>query len=146
MKTSFKPNKRVFDLKFLLCGNSGSGKTHLCGTYTTGPVHFYMLDKGGEKSLEKLIEERPQGSPTLSVDTFSKSEVNFSDFWHKFQLDEKEGFFDYMKEQNGLVVIDSLTAANHKAIKEICKACNITPSGIGQKLDNKKGMSMPHWG
>ena len=146
MKKPFTNAKRKFDLKFLLAGNSGSGKTHLCGTYDRGPVHFYMLDKGGEKTLEKIIDNRAKDAPTLSVDILSSSQVSFSDFWFKLQQDAKDGFFDSMMEQNGLIIVDSITAANKKAIDEICKSNNITPSGIGKKLDHKKGMSMPHWG
>jgi len=146
MKKPFTTAERTFNLKFLLAGNSGSGKTHLCGTYTNGPVHFYMLDKGGEKTLEKLIDKRSKTAPTLSVDVLSDSSVSFSDFWLKLQQDEKDGFFDYMAANNGIIILDSATAANKKAITEICTKCNITPSSIGKKLDNKKGMSMPHWG
>jgi len=43
-------------------------------------------------------------------------------------------------------VLDSLTNANLKAITEIAKKSLVTPSGIGQKLDMKKGMAPPHWG
>jgi len=55
MKKPFSVKDKSFNIKFLLCGNSGSGKTDLCARYTKGPVHFYMFDKGGEKTIEKII-------------------------------------------------------------------------------------------
>lgn len=146
MKKPFKANDRKFNLKFLVAGNSGCGKTHLFANYILGPVHFYMLDKGGEKTIEKLISDRDQNAPVLSVDNFSSAEISFSDFWTAFQQDEKDGFFDYLAENNGLLVIDSITNANKKAINEICKRSGVTPSGIGKTLDMKKGMAPPHWG
>ncbi|HKL47247.1 MAG TPA: AAA family ATPase, partial [Candidatus Izemoplasmatales bacterium] len=125
-----------------LTGNSGSGKTHFTATYTSGPIHYYMLDKGGEKTVEKLIGNRED----ITIDNFSSSDVLFSDFWKQFQSDAANGFFDHLAENKGLLVLDSLTNANQKAIFEICKKSGVTPSGIGTKLDNKKGMAQPHWG
>lgn len=145
MKAPYKPETRVFDLKFLLCGNSGSGKTHLCATYD-GPIHFYMVDKGGQKTLDKLIAKRPSSSGQISVDLMSGPEWTFGKIWKQLQQDEKDGFFDEMAAQNGLIVFDSLTTANQKAIAEICRLDNITQAGPGQKINMKKGMSMPHWG
>lgn len=141
-KTKLSARQRKFDLKFLLTGNSGSGKTHFTATYTKGPIHYYQFDKGGEKTVEKLIGKRDN----ITIDDFSKNDILFSTFWQQFQQDGEAEFFDYLAEQNGLLVLDSLTNANQKAIMEICKKSNVTPSGIGKKLDNKKGMSQPHWG
>ena len=140
-KTKFSKSKRKFDLKFLLTGNSGSGKTHLTATYLDGPIHYYIFDKGGEKTIEKIMKDRTD----ITIDNFSPSSVKFSDFWKQFQEDEKVGFFNWLVENNGLLVLDSLTNANLKAIKEIERTSGITPSGIGKKLDMKKGMSIPHW-
>lgn len=145
-KQAFKPLERKFDIKTIIAGNSGSGKTDFCSSYLSGPVHFYMIDKGGEKTLEKNRHKRTESNPTLSVDVLSDSENLFSDFWHQLQVDAKEGFFDEMAEQNGLVVIDSLTSLNAKAIKEIMKKNSLNPGAIGKKLNMKNNMSMPHWG
>lgn len=134
--------KKKFDLKFLLTGNSGSGKTHLTATYTKGPLHYYMFDRGGEKTIQKIAPNRKD----ITLDNFSSSGILFSDFWTQFQQDEKDGFFDYLAENNGLLIPDSLTNINLKAIAEIAKKSNVTPSGIGKKLDMKKGMAPPHWG
>lgn len=135
----------VFDLKFLLAGDSGSGKTHLCGTYTKGPVHFYMLDKTGEVSLRKLLKGRPEGSP-ITVDILSDDGVTFSDVWKKIQEDAKAGMFDYFREHNGLVVLDSITNGNIKALANIASLSGVRHADIGKVLDMKKGFSMPHWG
>jgi len=141
-KTKLKAKQRKFDLKFLMTGNSGSGKTHFTATYTAGPIHYYMLDKGGEKTVEKLMGNRED----ITIDNFSSQDVMFSDFWKQFQADGEAEFFEYLADNNGLLVLDSLTNANQKAIAEICKKSGVTPSGIGAKLDNKKGMAQPHWG
>ena len=141
-KTKLTERKRIFDLKFLLTGNSGSGKTHFTATYTNGPIHYYMMDKGGEKTIEKLAKNRTD----ITIDNFSDSETLFSDFWRTFQEDEKAGLFEWLKEQSGMLVLDSLTAANKKAIVEIERKSGITPSGIGKKIDMKLGMAPAHWG
>jgi hypothetical protein len=141
-KTKLSSKQRKFDLKFLLTGNSGSGKTHFTATYTDGPLHYYLFDKGGEKTIEKIMGNRTD----ITIDDFSDSKVQFSDFWKQYQEDEKAGLFDWLEENSGMLVLDSLTNANRKAITEICKKSNITPSGIGKTLDMKKGMSPAHWG
>ena len=149
VKTLGPPNKkklaskqRKFDLKFLLTGNSGSGKTHFTATYTSGPLHYYMFDRGGEKTIEKIASNRND----ITLDNFSDSSQLFSDFWKQYQEDEKAGMFDWLAENSGLLVLDSLTNANLKAITEIAKKAGVTPSGIGKRIDMKLGMAPPHWG
>lgn len=142
--TSFTPPDNIFDLTFLLVGNSGSGKTDFVSKYTKGPVHFYMIDKGGEKTIIKNMRKDKRSN--ISIDILSGNDVKFSDFWAKYQADEKEGKFDYLAKQNGILCVDSLTALNTKGIKEILAKDGKLPSGIGKKLDNKLGMSQPHWG
>jgi len=141
-KTKLTERKRIFDLKFLLTGNSGSGKTHFTATYTKGPLHYYMLDKGGEKTIEKLSKTRTD----ITLDNFSDNSILFSDFWRTFQEDEKAGLFTWLRDNGGMLVLDSLTNANKKAITEIEKKAGITPSGIGKKIDMKLGMAPAHWG
>lgn len=141
-KKKLSENKRKFDLKFLLTGNSGSGKTHFAATYSKGPSHWYMFDKGGEKTIYKVAPDQKN----ITLDNFSADENQFSDFWKQFQEDEKAGLFDYLAENKGLLVLDSLTNANRKAITEIAKKAGVTPSGIGKKIDMKLGMAPAHWG
>jgi len=141
-KKVLSERQRSFDLKFLLVGNSGSGKTHLTATYTKGPLHYYMFDHGGRRTVEKFAKNRSD----ITIDDFSDSKVLFSDFWRQFQEDEKAGFFQWLADNNGLLVPDSLTNANLKAIAEIAKKSGVTPSGIGKKIDMKLGMSPAHWG
>ncbi|MCP4607709.1 MAG: AAA family ATPase [Planctomycetes bacterium] len=146
-KTAYVPAERKFDVKFLFAGNSGSGKTELAASYTRGPVHFYMFDKGGKRTIDKKLKSTPRPSDMpLTLDDFSHSDNSFSDFWTAFQEDESNGFFDSLAANNGLLVLDSLTAANLRAIKEIQIKNSITPSGIGKKVNHKLGMAMPHWG
>jgi hypothetical protein len=142
MKKKLSQEKKVFNLKFLLTGNSGSGKTHFTATYTKGPLHYYMFDRGGEKTVQKLSKDRKD----ITLDNFSSSDLLFSDFWKQFQEDEKAGMFDWIKENSGLLILDSLTNANRKAIDEITKKAGVTPAGIGKKIDMKLGMAPAHWG
>ena len=137
--------KKKFDLNWLLAGNSGSGKTHFTGTYTGGPIHYYMADRGGEKTLEKLLINRPEKS-SISIDNFSAYENPFSALWTQMQKDEKEGLFKWLAEENGLLVADSLTSLNEQAIREIMLKDHVTPTKIGQRIDHKKGMNVAHWG
>ncbi len=146
MKTPYVPPADVFDLNFFLCANSGAGKTHLCATYTLGPVHFYMLDKGGERTLKKLLKGRPKSNP-ISIDNLSRETDTFSAFWKKLQQDEKEGFFAHMAEQNGLVVFDSATSANKKAIHEIMRVNRRGGYTVGKSFTAKTdGMQITDWG
>ena len=85
-KKKLSARKRKFDLKFLLTGNSGSGKTHLTATYN-GPIHYYVFDKGGEKTVEKIMGNRTD----ITIDDFSSNSIQFSDFWKQYQEDEKKG-------------------------------------------------------
>lgn len=118
-KTPLASTPPKFDLKFLLVGDSGAGKTHFCGTYTKGPVHFYMLDPGGEKTLYKLNQNRPKDCP-ITIDSYPENTTKYSTFWKQIQKDEKDGFFDKMAEANGLVVLpDSISSAGDMSVREI---------------------------
>jgi len=142
--TPFQPPDNVFDLTFLLVGNSGSGKTDLISKYTKGPVHFYMADKGGEKTIIKNMRKEKRNN--ISIDVMSDNKFRFSDFWAKYQEDEQAGKFEWLAKNNGILCVDSLTALNFKGIREILTKDGKLPSGIGRKIDNKKGMDMAHWG
>lgn len=118
-KQTIRATDRKFDLKFLLVGDSGAGKTHLCATYTKGPVHFYMLDPGGEKTVYKLLDKRPADKP-ITIDKFTDRKTKWADVWKQIQKDEKDGFFDEMAEKGGLVVLpDSLSSASDMITKEV---------------------------
>ena len=142
----FIPDDTIFDLSFLLCSDSGGGKTHFITTYLGGPILFYMIDKNGRKTVGKQIKKRPKNAPPISLVDMSSSDYTFSAIWNRMQKDAKAGLFEYMRENNGIVAFDSLTSANEKAMAEIMKLSSVTPSGPGKKNDNKKGMSQPLWG
>lgn len=147
MKQPFVPTPNVFDLNFFLCSNSGAGKTHLCGTYTKGPIHFYMLDKGGERTLNKLISVRPKSAPIISVDNLSADSITFSDVWKVLQEDEKSGLYNHMLVNNGLIIFDSLTTMNQKAITEIMRINKRGGAKIGKAFSQKTdGMQITDWG
>lgn len=140
MKTLLAEAKRKFDLKFMLVGDSGSGKTHLCATYTGGPIHFYMIDPGGEKTLHKLNLNRPKDCE-ITIDSFSLRKNSYTDLWKQLQADEKAGFFTEMSERNGLVVLpDSLTSVNELALIEVAKKNSRTLTS------DLKPMRIQDWG
>lgn len=141
-KKALVPGDNKFNLKFLLVGNSNSGKTHLCGTYDLGPVHFYMADAGGEKSLFKLLPGRKY---PITIDHFKSGPRAYNVFWKQLQEDAKKGFFDEMAEKNGLVVIpDSLTKICEWAIIEVAKRNGRTIGDASKKTG--KPMRIQDWG
>lgn len=131
-----------FDLKFILVSAPGGGKTHMAGTYSGGPIHFYMLDQGGEKTLYKLNESRPPDAP-ITVDTFNRRDKQgYDSFWKQIQTDGKSGFFDEMAAQNGLVVFDSMTAISQLALDSVAQKNNRTPGNTPES----GGMRRQDWG
>ncbi len=137
------PDKNKFDLKILLVGNSGAGKTHFCGTYTGGPIHFYMIDYGGEKTLHKLNQNRPSHSP-ITVDIIDSRATSYEKFWRMIQKDEKAGFFDEMAEKNGLIVLpDSLTSIDAMIMTDVAVK---NSRDVTAPADTKKGMRIQDWG
>ncbi len=140
MKLPLTETNKAFDLKFLLVGASGVGKTHLCATYTGGPIHFYMTDPGGHKTLHKLNKNRPECSP-ITIDSFNFRNQSFQEIWKLLQKDAKEGFFERMAEQRGLVVLpDSFTTLSMIATDEIAKK-------HGRSLTNlATAMRIQDWG
>lgn len=127
-KQSLAQEPVKFDLKFLLVGDSGSGKTHLCGTYTKGPIHFYMLDPGGEKTLYKLNKNRPADCQ-MTMDLLPERKTSWQSFWKTIQKDEKDGLFDDLAARNGIVVMpDSLSAASDMVIRDVAAQNNRTLS------------------
>ena len=138
---------KKFDLKFLIVGVSGSGKTHFLGTYTLGPLHFYIADKGGEKTLEKLIKTRSPDVPPITANIISPRHGSYNDFWKLLQKDEKDGFFNGMAEQNGLVVLpDSITSIYSMAKREIAKVNQLDIIAMSKKKSGHDGFQTMHWG
>ena len=135
-----------FDLKFLLVGDSGAGKTHLCGTYTLGPVHFYMIDAGGEHTLNKLLPNRPSEAP-ITITYIRKSKHTFEDFWKAIQRHAADGFYDDLASRNGLVVLpDSITSLDDLAIKEIARQNNRRMLYKQGTEDKQFGFGFHEWG
>lgn len=130
-KPTFDPSGDNFNLNFLFVGPSGTGKTDLPARYTKGPVHFYMFDKGGTSTIKKVIKEKKTNN--ISVDLFNKSDLKFSTFWDKFQEDEAKGYFDYLAENNGILVTDSITKLNIIAKREISENTAKGKTLIGSK-------------
>lgn len=143
-KTPLSEGSRKFDLKFLLVGDSGVGKSHFCATYTKGPVHFYMLDPGGEKTLYKFISHREANNlPPITLDKFPLGQADYNDFWKQVQEDDKSGFFDYMAQENGLLVFpDSLSSASNMVLGKIA---NLNQKDLLTN-DPKKQMTKREWG
>jgi len=117
IKPLFNPSDTNFNLNFLFVGSSGTGKTDFAARYTKGPVHFYMFDKGGTSTIKKISQEKK--TQNISLDLFNHSSIKFSEFWDNFQQDERDGLFDQLAEQNGILIIDSITKLNIIAKREI---------------------------
>lgn len=131
-----------FDLKFMLVGSPGSGKTHMCATYTKGPIHLYMTDPNGEKTLYKLNQNRPEASP-ITLDIFRRSEGHtYETFWKTLQEDAKSGFFDDFKSRSGIVIFDSATSLALLALDSVAKKNQRTPGNTPEK----GGMRRQDWG
>lgn len=131
IKPIFNPSQENFNLNFLFVGSSGTGKTDLVARYTKGPVHFYMFDKGGISTVKKIVQEKK--TQNISVDLYNNSEDKFSEFWDNFQQDEKDGLFDQLAEQNGILVVDSITKLNIIAKREISLKTSKGNPMIGKK-------------
>ena len=111
-----------FDLKFLLIGRSGTGKTHFTATYTKGPVHYYMFDPGGEKTVRKCAKELNQPLDRYTIDLMQDpKKVTYEKFWKQLQQDECDGFFEQMAQQQGLVVFDSLTKISQLILMDVAQ-------------------------
>ena len=138
-KTPLTITDKVFDLKFCLVGNSGSGKTHFCGAYNGGPIHFYMCDPGGEKTLFRFKEKIAKG--LMTIDRFSLRNNTYTDIWKTIQRDAKDGFFEEMAEKKGLIVLpDSMTTLAMMALTNVAK-------NHGRDLkDVKNAMRIQDWG
>jgi len=122
MKQSLTDIKPKFDLKFLLIGRPGTGKTHFTATYTKGPVHYYMFDPGGEKTVRKCAKELNQPLGRYTIDFMQDpAKITYDDFWKRLQKDERDGFFNQMAEQQGLVVFDSLTKISQLILLDVAR-------------------------
>lgn len=101
-------------LKFLLVGTSGSGKTHLIGTYTQGPIHVYSFDPGGILTLKK------SANPNITYDEFIDQDIEiakaYTAFAKTWNSDQKEGLFQDLAKSNGILVIDSLSTLSQAAL------------------------------
>lgn len=104
-----------FDIKALIYGNAGVGKTHMCGTYSKGPVCVYCFDPGGWKSLYNS-----SNSGNISVADFVETDVTspiaFKHFWDQLQADGKRGLFAELAEKNGILAVDSLSTLSIAAL------------------------------
>lgn len=145
MKTPLINSPTLFDLKFLLVGDSKSGKTHFTGTYTKGPIHYYMFDPGGEKTLHKLNKNRNPGCE-ITIDKFSIKNDSYTTFWKQLQQDEKDGFFQEMADRNGLLVLpDSLSTLNDMVLEEVAKKNKRTLTSLEKPLRSQDWGMIGQW-
>ena len=136
-KIHVKETKPIWNEKILLYGTHKSGKTHFAGTYSKGPIHYYGFDPGGEKTFRNL-----EDSSNITMDTFG--DLPIRDQWGAFSKVLTQDFVrnnlpEYMLENGGIIVFDSLTtmtqAIMHHILKTNARKPDATPTlqewGIG---------------
>lgn len=108
-----------FNLKMLMYGAPGSGKTTFAGSYTHGPVHFYATDPQGVSVLRNTKAE-------ITVDNFTDElygqTKTYPAFYKQLQKDEKDGFFQSMFEREGIIVIDSYTTLENYLVDYVAES------------------------
>lgn len=105
--------QKKFDLTVLCYGDSGSGKTHLAGSYDKGPVHFYAFDPNTYKTLLNCK------NPNITISQFNEEPgktMIFADFWEEFKKDAASGLFTALADAEGMIVIDSLTTMSRACL------------------------------
>lgn len=106
----------LFNPSILLWGGPGQGKTTFVGTYTKGPVHIYEMDPQGTAVLRDTTNQ-------ITADTFTDAAYGpgktYPAFWKQMQDDEKNGFFKDMKDQEGIIVIDSYTTLENYLVEYV---------------------------
>lgn len=118
-----------FDLKFLLWGRSGTGKTYLPATYTKGPIHYYFFDPGGHKTLIRAFRDGHTHVEKHTYDYFIEEQRKpglpnpkaWSNFFAKFCKDAESGLFNKLAEESGILVVDSLSSAADACLDHVLK-------------------------
>jgi hypothetical protein len=99
-----------------------------------------MLDPGGEKTLYKLNQNRPEECP-ITVDSLPERTTTYQSFWKTIQKDERSGFFDEMAAKNGLVVLpDSVSSASEMCLRDVARLNSRSLS------DQSAPMRIQDWG
>lgn len=130
-----------FDLKFLLVGRPGTGKTHFLSTYTKGPVHWYMFDPGGEKTVRKVLRAMKGNLGNHTFDFFQDMlKITYTDVWRQLQKDAADGFFDELAEKNGMVNFDSFTKISQLILQDVARRNKRTLT------DQSAPMRIQDWG
>lgn len=129
-----------FNLKMLLWGDPGCGKTTFVGTYTKGPIHFYLADPQGLSVLRKNNNRESITSDVFTDETYGRGKT-YPAFWKQLQKDEREGFFGELAEQEGILVIDSWTTMEGYLVDYVCSTVLKKKVGDGGAYD----IGRPDW-
>lgn len=128
---------KKFNLKILAFGAPKSGKTHLAGSYTKGPIQVINFDPNGYNTLFKSTNEN------IDVELFHKKDMKDAKVWMEFNkwMGNKLGpIAKTLAANNGLLLIDSITLMVEALMDHIQNTDGKLFVG-----DNKIPPELQHW-
>lgn len=115
------PKSAVKKLNFLIYGEAGVGKTPLLATYP-GRVLMFSFDPGGTQSVRQHI-----GTKIFPI-LLENENIKKPDVMDRFtkKLDDlgKNGVYDELAAENGVLSIDSLTSLERAGLRKILMGHN----------------------
>lgn len=105
LKQQYEEDSRQDTINLLLCGEMGSGKTHILKT-ARKPVHVDSFDDGGTKTLRNEIQNGTVFADTSFEDENPMNPHSFRRWVKEFNRRKKGGYYENL----GTYALDSLTS------------------------------------